>query len=317
MLTEETEKPGKRPALLIGSAIFFLASAFILTSELLIALGPMRGSLTSDLGNVREIAETEVLVIRVLFALTGLIFLTFWMFWASFSTSKIGRNLLTPRGISPKQPLLNRSAIYMLSSVVAFVIWVALAGIFPKLMPRFLGREDGVFEYLTALLFLCASVLSFLNIGLHQRKVERLVYLLLGVGFLLCVGEEISWGQRFLGFATPENVAAVNVQGEVNLHNSLGYAADHIFIAGVFLFGVILPILAHRYTAFANLALWAGIPVASLGLALGWAAASFLYDWTVYALLAKTSLRIAEFRELISALGFVLLMLEIRKARSA
>lgn len=32
-------------------------------------------------------------------------------------------------------------------------------------------------------------------------------------------GEEISWGQRIFDFATPENLAAVNVQNEFNFHN--------------------------------------------------------------------------------------------------
>ena len=36
------------------------------------------------------------------------------------------------------------------------------------------------------------------------------------------MGEEISWGQRILGFATPESMADVNRQGEFNIHNLPG-----------------------------------------------------------------------------------------------
>ncbi len=64
---------------------------------------------------------------------------------------------------------------------------------------------------------------------------ERIVPVLFAVGFFMLFGEEISWGQRLLGFETPEAFKEINVQDEFNLHNLAGYAADHIFIASVFL----------------------------------------------------------------------------------
>src|SRR4029453_13243110 len=40
------------------------------------------------------------------------------------------------------------------------------------------------------------------------------------VGAFFVAGEEISWGQRLLGIATPEAVAEVNIQQELTLHNT-------------------------------------------------------------------------------------------------
>ncbi|MEE9429075.1 MAG: hypothetical protein V3V25_13110 [Paracoccaceae bacterium] len=305
--------PIGRPAIIVVIGVLLLFIAFVLSPQLLIQLGPMRGSLTSELGNVRVIAEAEIMAARLLIAIAGLVLVAIWVFWRQFSVSRLNRWLVTPLQVKEHGALFNRPAFYMLSATALILGWIAIAGIYPQSLPRVVRREDGLFEYLTALLFLGASVTAFLNARKARRQVERFVLYSLAIGFLVCVAEEISWGQRLFGFETPENLQAFNVQDEINLHNSLGYAADHIFIAGVFLYGVLLPILVRRYTAFANLAFWTGLPVASLGLALGWAAASGLHDWTVYYVLPKTPLRVAEAREMISALGFFLLMLEIRK----
>lgn len=78
-----------------------------------------------------------------------------------------------------------------------------------------LGYEDGFFEYLTALLFLLASLLM-LKAGFKSGNGWYFaLFLLLFVG----AGEEISWGQRLIGIETPEELKKMNVQGEINLHN--------------------------------------------------------------------------------------------------
>jgi hypothetical protein len=48
------------------------------------------------------------------------------------------------------------------------------------------------------------------------------LFALLALGSLFIAGEEIAWGQRLLGFATPEELAAVNHQNEVTVHNVSG-----------------------------------------------------------------------------------------------
>jgi hypothetical protein len=56
------------------------------------------------------------------------------------------------------------------------------------------------------------------------------------------------------------------------------------------------------------------LPVASIGLAIGFFLISLLHDWTVYALIPSSSLRIAELRELLTGLAFLLLMRESMKS---
>lgn len=92
---------------------------------------------------------------------------------------------------------------------------------------RRLSREDGVVESIGAVCFLISSILFF-GLYRHSRKGAsqphvplkgNVFYLLLGMAFLFACLEEISWGQRIVGFATPENLREANLQKEFNLHN--------------------------------------------------------------------------------------------------
>ena len=55
---------------------------------------------------------------------------------------------------------------------------------------------------------------------------DRWFHLLLALAFFYGAGEEISWGQRLLGFGSPEFFEAYNLQEETNLHNFLTGPVD-------------------------------------------------------------------------------------------
>jgi hypothetical protein len=77
--------------------------------------------------------------------------------------------------------------------------------------------EDGFFENLGAFLFFSAGVL-FLATWVHCRKHAYAAGLLfLGLLMVFIAGEEISWGQRILGWSTPATYE--NVQNETTIHN--------------------------------------------------------------------------------------------------
>ncbi len=78
-----------------------------------------------------------------------------------------------------------------------------------------LGKEDHFFEWLTAISFFMATVV-YLKIFFVKRNI---FYLLLAIVFFVGGGEEISWGQRLIGFVTPAEVKNSNVQQEFNIHN--------------------------------------------------------------------------------------------------
>lgn len=78
-----------------------------------------------------------------------------------------------------------------------------------------LGMENSLFELFTVCFFLLAAVLffrAFLN-------TKSIFLLLLALLMFLGAGEELSWGQHFLKFTTPESIRKENIQGEFNLHN--------------------------------------------------------------------------------------------------
>ncbi len=112
--------------------------------------------------------------------------------------------------------------------------------------------EHGAIENLTALFLLPTIVLGILLLA-HRHKFPRpyiaIWFLLHGIGALYFAGEEISWGQHYFGWATPETVDALNDQGETNLHNMSSWLDQKPRLLLVFwavIGGLFLPLLHWR-----------------------------------------------------------------------
>ncbi|MCK4574579.1 MAG: hypothetical protein KAU36_09410 [candidate division Zixibacteria bacterium] len=146
-----------------------------------------------------------------------------------------------------KWNLIGNGLILLLVGI--FVIWAETS---PISLAR-LTVEDGLIESLTAFLFAvaCIGFIMTLKKSEHLKTSSgwwRYVFLAgwIFVMFVFC-GEEISWGQRFLGFDTPDAIEKVNVQREFNLHNfaalqTIKYRMLSLlmFITGVLLPGIVL-----------------------------------------------------------------------------
>ncbi len=83
--------------------------------------------------------------------------------------------------------------------------------------------ENHPVELMTFAIFVAAGVYGLLLAG-RIRAARRgnsvfSFYLLFSLGLLAIGGEEVSWGQQFLGFDTPEALREVNAQREITLHN--------------------------------------------------------------------------------------------------
>jgi hypothetical protein len=109
------------------------------------------------------------------------------------------------------------------------------------------GAEDHAVEWISFAAFVGAGVLS-LMVFLQRAKMPKLAglyFLGLGFSFMVCAGEEISWGQRVFGWETPENFAESNEQGETNLHNLENLPIHPKDIVSWFmkLFGIGLPVI--------------------------------------------------------------------------
>jgi len=147
--------------------------------------------------------------------------------------------------------------------------------------------EDHFFELIGALSLLVTSLLFLYGSGVARKflhktglfNVKQLVYLGLAVLFFFGAGEEISWGQRIFGLQTPEPLAQINKQDELNLHNisvlenSKLFTADRLFDAFWFLFAVFTPGVALLLPDFRR---FAGkfIPIVYWGIGL-----LFLYNY--------------------------------------
>ena len=86
--------------------------------------------------------------------------------------------------------------------------------------------EDGFTEWATVVAFLIILLISVRRVWTlraSRRKTFLLVTGLLALMAFFAVGEEISWGQRFIGVESPEFFEKHNAQGETNLHNLVVY----------------------------------------------------------------------------------------------
>src|SRR5262245_46156693 len=83
--------------------------------------------------------------------------------------------------------------------------------------------EDGPAENLQFVFLVGAALGSGVVTRRRWRGGQRLLglaYLGLAVALAFVAGEEISWGQRLFSIATPPTLDAVNIQHELNLHNT-------------------------------------------------------------------------------------------------
>jgi hypothetical protein len=140
-----------------------------------------------------------------------------------------------------------RLAVYAV--LIAFGVWSIYLYFFNLPFLTAITREDSVTESLSAVFYLTAAALFFvLWVKLGFRNIFVLGYALL---FLVVGGEEISWGQRIIGIQTPDSLAEVNVQRELNLHNIDGINQHIRIVALAVVLGIaILMPLAERFVPF-------------------------------------------------------------------
>jgi hypothetical protein len=121
--------------------------------------------------------------------------------------------------------IFSRPVIYVVT--VVYVILSFLILTWGDAIAAATVREDQYYESVGALGFFIAALFFFLAFWNSRRDLKKggLAWLkpLILLGFALVFffggGEEISWGQRIFNIATPEEINAVNDQGEITIHN--------------------------------------------------------------------------------------------------
>jgi hypothetical protein len=121
--------------------------------------------------------------------------------------------------------MTNRERRILLAVLIGFAAFGTWLFFYNPPHMDFFCQEDGFVEYSQAFLYLFAGAF-FAYLGAHKqfRNVWYWGYALM---LLAACGEEVSWGQRIYNIATPEQLAASNLQGEINLHNIDGVHQHH------------------------------------------------------------------------------------------
>ena len=126
--------------------------------------------------------------------------------------------------------------------VAAFIF----SAISKELFFQYFGAEDSSIENLTAIGLAVAGLALWARVLPHRATLNRgalALGVLYGLAYIWAAGEEISWGQRILGFDSPEFFQENNDQQEFTFHNLVvgGVKLDEI------LFGPILSYIILSY----------------------------------------------------------------------
>ncbi len=116
---------------------------------------------------------------------------------------------------------------------------------------RLLVKEDAILEWGQVLAYGAVVVIAAATLRGHSRRGDVSAAVVVGglaLVSLLAIGEELSWGQRIVGFGTPD-IAAANRQGELTLHNDarLEEPARLAVLLGA-VYGMSAPLVIRRRT---------------------------------------------------------------------
>jgi hypothetical protein len=111
-----------------------------------------------------------------------------------------------------------------------------------------LVQEDGPVEWVTFWSLLLAGVLHVRRRSAWRRGLRRAWFpVLIALACWFVALEEVSWGQRVIGYRPPPYFLAHNTQQEVNVHNLLGSDLRQVAVtAAIVGYGVALPLVAAR-----------------------------------------------------------------------
>jgi hypothetical protein len=134
------------------------------------------------------------------------------------------------------RPLLNGGTIILVTTLLGIAIigmwWIRIS---TPIKFELLFAKEGPLELLTFLALIGSAAWCLLGARNTLRKegtgVARTIagcYVVLGVGLSVVGMEEISWGQTYLQWATPESWAAINSQQETTVHNLLEQPTLHV-----------------------------------------------------------------------------------------
>lgn len=160
-----------------------------------------------------------------------------------------------------KTTVLNR---WLMIFVLLFGCVVFIISLFDVYTYKKLINEDHFVEYASAVSWFFAALALTVSLNMEKRMkhFKRWMYLALIAFFIVCGGEEISWGQRLLGITPAEAVQKINKQHEINLHNigSISIYANLFFLVTLVFF-VGIPWVLNRFPQLNNYLRYYNAPV--------------------------------------------------------
>lgn len=172
-------------------------------------------------------------------------------------------------------------------AAVAAIVFATAATVAPARYDAWM-QEDRLVEWATVWLFGAAAVIG----GRSAWRERRWFDLLVALFALFVAGEEMSWGQRLIGFTPPEAFLAHNTQQEANLHNFAGVIGrpKWSLVLALLGYGLLLPVAA-RVPGLSTVvqrvrATPPAVPVAAtlvaIALLLVWYPFSFTGEWAEF-----------------------------------
>jgi len=146
----------------------------------------------------------------------------------------------------PPKPADIKSAI--LGNLVVLAVF-SYAAVLATKYPDFFYQsvaEDSYFEWMTFWAFFLGTGVFTVASFRQRRTMGKVPWFLAGVAlfcFLVSM-EEISWGQRLIGYRPPVYFLENNFQQELNIHNTVGDALRQLtFQAVIAGYGILLPLV--------------------------------------------------------------------------
>jgi len=301
-------------------AVCCLALSIWLSPGSLIPLGILDASLTSDNPLTRATAHLEIKLAKVTLMSLGVIGIV-----AAVAYPLLTKMTTYRRFISRPDPFPNYSehvrkfktfsSFFTGLSIFLGVLYIKFGNdLFSSRTLTWINLEDGLLETLSAVILLIAAVVALI-VAVRLRRTGytgyRWMHGFLALLFFAMAGEEISWGQRYIGFETAAVFQELNVQNETNVHNMFGYIADHMFVLLVFVWGCIVPFVYVHFRFFRQVLTSLGLPIPCAGLAVGMLLITLMQEQITNPLLGQVyNLRVPELREFLSAIAFLFLMLD-------
>ncbi len=195
------------------------------------------------------------------------------------------------------------AVITNLSILLLFVV-AALLNEYSESLYYLSVQEDELLEWATFWGFMVASAIYFSS-ACRQFKAEQFKFSLqmpwfvfgLGLFCLLVAMEEISWGQRLLGYRAPDYFLEQNFQQELNLHNIIDKSFRKLVMKIILLgYGVVLS-AACLWKPVGNILARLGIVAPSPVLIVSFLAMYLTYTWYPWS-------HTGEWVELAMAFGF-------------